>query len=765
MRYHMNAYMASDKIPDNIPVGTITLNEQVKNPRAVQQIICNKLNRVGIAASVASIPDQKRGIDIYYFSDTTEKIRYIIKKNVSITLPEKRASNHYSYSIAAAWQNYVRIHLLKSSHIQVGKGIYVSLNEISKSYLFKAAFIIQTELYNGHPVIWIKPKYRYMARISEKDVERAENQKVLVRVLPSWSKGRIKGFGLWKSNDTPSSYWKQTHQIDFVSNDDLIVEVEFESKGAVKSYNYPLSCVFKEFEYGIRLPKFLKIHPSKRVSISSTVLPNFNRIVFLGQTLTFQGPISIDKLGYKHRRLPQVKDVILTQETGRSKKNITVLWDSILKELGNDTYPYSGLVNTDYIVMSPNGIKLDRFFTSLRSRYTQLNLGEMNPFEHQDSSFLIKDGILWLEDDSFDAYENAAINVQQLLSEINNKVIIFTILPEDRSGSEVYYGTRRVFFDPLLSSISTLPTQSIQSSTIETYNKSLMNPILDNIVGQVYIKAGGIGKVPWILAQPADSSIPGLQGGGVTCYSYFDVSRRTEHHTQASVFSALTDPYGQYIDSGNFPSGTEKLEPFTAYNMIITLLRKIMLYTNQKKKGLEKFFQFKRLSFSKDGLMYDTDVEVLRKVFHEGIPDQKRKPIKELLGKTPYLPPNLVVDLIGVNKSPKREIFVCKDSSYENVSPGTLIETSDHSGLLVTSKTRQGTCIPIELSLKEHMSFNITIQKPTISQIAQEYYNLTFLNWNSLYHKGKYALPQKITQAIGENLTKGVPIPENYIPL
>ena len=47
-------------------------------------------------------------------------------------------------------------------------------------------------------------------------------------MLPIWSRGRIKGFGKWNSNQTLSSYWKHTHHIDFVSNDDVIVEVEFE---------------------------------------------------------------------------------------------------------------------------------------------------------------------------------------------------------------------------------------------------------------------------------------------------------------------------------------------------------------------------------------------------------------------------------------------------------------------------------------------------------------------------------------------------------
>jgi len=52
-----------------------------------------------------------------------------------------------------------------------------------------------------------------------------------------------------------------------------------------------------------------------------------------------------------------------------------------------------------------------------------------------------------------------------------------------------------------------------------------------------------------------------------------------------------------------------------------------------------------------------------------------------------------------------------------------------------------------------------------ISEIIDEYYRLTFLNWSSIYRKSKLALPQILTQNLGENLTAGVMVPDDMILL
>ena len=52
-----------------------------------------------------------------------------------------------------------------------------------------------------------------------------------------------------------------------------------------------------------------------------------------------------------------------------------------------------------------------------------------------------------------------------------------------------------------------------------------------------------------------------------------------------------------------------------------------------------------------------------------------------------------------------------------------------------------------------------------IKQIMDEYYRLTHLNWASLFRQGKFALPQILTQNLGENISFGVHVPDDMVLL
>jgi len=773
MCYYVNAYKSSEKIPEYVYMGKVKIiSKSPSNLRSLQQVLCNRLNLEEIAACVAPISYQKKyNIDLIYFCDKINKVKSILPESVTVFPPVRISTRDCSCKkiLSKAWQNYLRSFLIRNGFCQVGNSVYVSLKDIKQHSNYKSAFYVQTEIINGYLVIWIKLKYRYMKMLSAEDVNVLSSSRLKVRLLPNWTKGILKGFGEWTIKEDPASYWKRKYNIPFVSDKEPVVNVEIGSKGSIKTYVYPISCVFIEYRYGSSLPNFLKMNPNKRISKTEhLIIEVFSKIRFLNKKITFSGPIKPENIGYKCQKVEEVQSVVLKRKRGDELENIRVAWNKIISKLGKNIYPYCGPQDVDYVILYPEKVKIYPFLSDLRIAYEKSNFGKLNPINIK-STMSLENGCYPIDDISIESYENAIYEIQRSIfeglkiSRKDKKIIAFIVIPDSTSDGTIYYDTRRAFFSPLQSEADVIPTQSIEQKTIESYNQNRIKPIINNIIGQIYSKAGNIGVVPWILANPADQQIPGLGDGGVTCYSCFDVSRRMERHTQASIYTALTDPYGRFIFKGNFPSGSEKLDIFNTYTMILSLLRKSVLYSKGV-KGLMKYFSFKRLLLAKDGIVYRSDVEIIRSVFVDGIPDAKRKPICELIENDKKMPNNLIVDVIGVNKTPRKEIYWKADSGqWTNVLPGTFIQIDENKGLLVSSKTKQGTCVPIEISLHEHFCFNTQVPKPKITQIAQEYYNLTFLNWNSLYNKSKFALPQLITQLIGENLTYGVQIPENYL--
>ena len=110
-------------------------------------------------------------------------------------------------------------------------------------------------------------------------------------------------------------------------------------------------------------------------------------------------------------------------------------------------------------------------------------------------------------------------------------------------------------------------------------------------------------------------------------------------------------------------------------------------------------------------------------------------------------------------------MFEVSGGIYANVPDGTAIAYNDNEGLLVSSRSFKGTLQPIELSLKKHICLNTSVPRPTIKQIMDEYYRLTHLNWASLFRQGKFALPQILTQNLGENISYGVHVPDDMVLL
>ena len=143
---------------------------------------------------------------------------------------------------------------------------------------------------------------------------------------------------------------------------------------------------------------------------------------------------------------------------------------------------------------------------------------------------------------------------------------------------------------------------------------------------------------------------------GCSCYAYHDVSRRPKIKASATAYSALTDSFGRYIATGTKPVGGEKLTPETFYEILTELILKVSIFTQKfPRVNGSKAFDFKRLVFAKDGVVRDDEAEMMENIIVNGIPEENKEPIESLLERKDIFPKSLVIDLIGVNKSPNRE--------------------------------------------------------------------------------------------------------------
>jgi hypothetical protein len=249
---------------------------------------------------------------------------------------------------------------------------------------------------------------------------------------------------------------------------------------------------------------------------------------------------------------------------------------------------------------------------------------------------------------------------------------------------------------------------------------------------------------------------------GSTCYAYHDVSRRPDKKSAATAYSATTDSYGRYIATGAQPTGGEKLTSSVFHEILTELLRKVSAFHRRQESKGEKEFHFKRLVFAKDGKIDWKEQKMMKEVLREGVPSEGKRPISDILSEDSLLPDDMVIDVVSVNKSPNKRVFTRKGNNFENVSGGSAMLYSDDRGLLVSHKPSQGTAKPLEITAKDHVSLNRDdVPKPSAEHLLREYYNLSYLNWSSIFNQGKYALPQILTQNLGENLSAGIDVPEN----
>ncbi len=761
----LNLYKSKTRVPQQVSGSSIKFSsivmEMEQEKRAKLQAVCATIIRNGFDAAVF----QTKESDIVVLDAEPQQLVKMLVRFDSLGLKVEPMSSVPMAAVEMAWQNRVRYHILSRGFLKTGDRYVLARDIQDKSSNMKRAYRIQSEIVDSRLSIWVDIRTRIMTPISESQiaeaVHMAEESEVKVRVLPHWIYGVLVGrksekadqleFPLGEGKCKTSDYWRIKHHVDFVDPNEEMLEVFvplFRSK-----VSYPKSCVFKEFRQGEPLPSNLKKDPALRINFATDfVREKLADLKFIGERIELEGPSSPSSVRFEELSLAPRSQLALV--VGNEAITPVASIHASLKQHG----PFAGSLDGKYIVIH-NGTRdeISVALNSLEDTYGELGFGTL-----QRATTIGEDGFIDTGGESVADYTSA---ITQLRAETNQRVLAFIVLP-DTFASEVYYRSREKLFERLFGT-EPFPSQAIALGTLRKIlsSSAASYGIKVNTASQCYIKFGGTGTAAWILKEPADSAIFGITPG-CSCYAYHDVSRRPKLKASATAYSAMTDSYGRYIATGTKPIGGEKLTPSGFYDVLIDLLSKIALF-GQKFGHIDgRVFSFRRLVFAKDGVIREDEADMIESVILHGIPEERKEPIPSLLSRKETYPKSLIIDVIGVNKSPNKRIIEQTGDSTTNVREGTAIAYNDNVGLLVSCAAPFGTAQPIEISLKKHLCINCeATPRPHIKQIIDEYYRLTHLNWSSIFRQGKFALPQILTQNLGENISAGVMVQDNMVLL
>jgi hypothetical protein len=737
------------------PVSLDGLPDESGERYGAVQAIVSKLCSKNLDAAAAA---RRREADVVLLesTDLQENMVSGIYESRNPSFGQRRAATEYE--VKKAWENRVRTFLSNNGFQRVGRKYVVEDELLDDSIEFKRAYEVQADVIEGVPSVAVDPCTRVMEPVTDEMVWQADRgDGVAIRTLPKWRGGELVG-----RSESPASehvfehhgvekptprYWRDRHGVGFVDGAEEMLDVyvaDFD-----KELSYPRSCVFGAYSRGRSLPDDLKKGPKDRVAAAVTAVEEeFESMVFARSPVEFTKAKSPSLLGWgthdfggQHRFDVRVGDGAVRNVSGIHKG---------LQAEG----PYSGAVNGKYVVIAPDDSPWVRSgFNELEQIYAQLNLGDIERW-----SAVGEDGVIEVGDIHSNAYANRITQLRPQLSDADD-LIAFVVLPPQQQ-SEVYFQARGKLFERLFGS-QPVSAQAIKQGNVRKLARDDGYFIGVNTASQAYVKLGTTGSAVWILDEPADAHVPGVTPGG-TCYAYHDVSRRPEKNASSTAYSATTDSFGRYIATGAKPSGGERLTDEVFHDILNELLRKVAAFHRRQEAQGEMDFHFERLVFAKDGRVTRGEEAMMREVIRNGVPDEGRRAIETILRDDDLLPEEMIIDVVSVNKSANRRLIERRNSTYTNVDGGTAVTYSDDSGLLVSHKPGRGTAQPLEISLHDHISLNQSpVPDPTAAQLLEEYHSLSHLNWSSIFKQGKFALPQILTQQLGENLSAGIDVPEN----
>src|SRR5439155_2647459 len=359
-------------------------------------------------------------------------------------------------------------HFERRGFMRVGSDRYVRLKDVhGDGGVFKSGFRVQASLSAGHPAVFVDPRSRVMEPIGLQDVLEAEEMRgdsdLRVRVLPSWTSGILQRrsgrkaidaeFTLGRRAVKAPEYWRIKNGIGFVKPDEEMVEV-YLGRGE-RTFDYPISCVFREFERGTPLPEDLKKDPAVRVRESSAfVRDHLNGASFLGQRLEFSGPLSTEDLGYSVSRFAR-QNTFRVEVGGQAVVPVSDLHGA-LKRHG----PFAGPIQGRYVVfhagLEPQGRDA---FGKIASAYGGLGFGTLRPYEAVGAGGFIDVGGTHAPD-----FVSAITGARADLDKASERLLAFLVLP-GRHASDVYYKGRDALFEQLFGT-TPLPVQGVEDASL-----------------------------------------------------------------------------------------------------------------------------------------------------------------------------------------------------------------------------------------------------------------------------------------------------------
>ena len=663
-----------------------------------------------------------------------------------------------------AWKNAFRALMRRLKFLTSGSS-YVPLEQVSSPNPVKQSFRIAAEVLDGRPSLWIDPGSKVMTPLLYNEARTATSeQSIVVRVLPDWHKAFLVGTYPEQVRDYKDfdllEHWR--FRGVNIQASEAVYKIKFTEESI--AYAYPQSCVFKEYEVGKKDQRLPKLAPSQRVLLVQDLLKRLGSSPFLGQNVSFEAtPAEARSYMVSSSQFESGNDFVVTLKKQGKPLPVTVM--GIKDALRGGAEPYTGKKSGKYYVVAPESvaIQLGPALKQIEQDYQNLNMGTIT----QAAPPIFIPGRY--QSEYMEAFGQTIDNIlkETASSGSYQPTIVFVVLSNVGWKNNLFFEAKNTFFNPS-AALDELPPIQIQCLEEGTIAKLPGNePISYNIAPQVYLKLFGRHSAVWLCNTPADSHVY-PNNPGITAYACYDVSRRKKLKSQVSVFTAVTDGYGRFIAYDRFSTGGENLTPLAFEKLIENISRTCKQYAETfaiKEPSLK--FNLKRIVLYKDGLVDKRESGIMDEVFSKGIAEEGIQPLPDLFSRRSDLPQSLAIDIVGVNKSSIKRLFVRNGMDWSNPRRGlSAVAKGGRTAYLVGSQAQRrqsvelSTVQPLEIEHIHHFNINSDLPSPGVEALSREYYHLTFLDWVTFYQRSKFALPQRITQRTGEYLSYNVNVPK-----
>ena len=777
MSEHLNLWRSTEKVPQSVlatPLmmsGTVIDRDSAARWRESMSLVSRLSSRgLDVAHMPLGLKTSIRG-DVLVLSTIAQAKEELQRKmprlqdvQIEVGEPIQLRYPEHLHVYDSGWRNAFRSHMKRMGYLPSASS-FIALSQVSLPNPMKESFRISPEIVDGYPSLWVDPGTKVMIPLSVHEAKCAtEDEPLPVRVLMDWRRAFVVGTymqtvqeykeydlaDIWGSRGVP------------VGKGDSVYKVKFTDESRI--YAYPQTCVFKEYEYGNKDLGPKGYAPPRKVQLVQGLLKTAGASVgFLGKSFSFeQLPTEAKKIAQSSATFESGREFLVMLKKQGKVFPMNVF--QILDAFTSGAEPYTGSRSGKYFVVCPSSMQnyITETMKQIELRYRQMNFGSIS----RGGEVRFVTGAT--QSDYIEAFNLTVSDILKASEDgTGEPPIVFVVLPDVAWENALYYTSKDIFFNPsaILEDVKPIRTQCLEESTARRIPGN--TPILTNLVPQIYLKLFGRHSAVWLCNKPADGYVYPFNSG-ITAYACFDVSRRRKLKSQVSVFTAVTDGYGRFIAYDTVPAGGENLTHLAFEKLLESIARICKEYSETfavKEPGLK--FNLQRIVLYKDGQVDRSEAQIMKEVFEKGIPEEGIQPLPQHFVGRRDLPQKLAVDVVSVNKSSIRRMFVNDGSSWSNPKRGQcVVERGGNSALLFSSQAirRQGedanTVKPLQIELVHHFTFNSELPTPRVEELAREYYHLTFLDWVSFYSKSKFALPQRITQKTGEYLSYQVRVPK-----